>query len=76
MTFTVMIYSMGEVIGDGLQDGRTVGQTGVHKAVAEGLPGGGVGLPDLLGLGRRHEAGLEGDITDHVTMVVEHGNGG
>jgi hypothetical protein len=65
-----------QVVGDRLQDGRAVGQAGVDEAVAEGFAGGRVGLPDLLGLGGRHEAGLEGDITDHVTMVVEHGNGG
>jgi hypothetical protein len=65
-----------EMVGDGLKDGAALGIAGVHEAFAEGLAGGGRGLPDLLGLGRRHEAGLEGDITDHVTMVVEHGKNG
>jgi len=65
-----------EVVGDGLQDGAAFGEAGVHEAVGEGLAGGGGRLPDLFGLGRRHEAGLEGDITDHVTMVVEHGKKG
>ena len=65
-----------EVVGDGLQDGAAFGEPGVDEAVDEGLAGGGGRFPDLFGLGRRHEAGLEGDITDHVTMVVEHGKKG
>ena len=67
------IIGRSEMIGDRLQDGAALGVAGVHEAFAEGLACGGGRFPDLLGLGRRHEAGLEGDITDHVTMVVEHG---
>jgi hypothetical protein len=67
------VISGSEVVGDGLQDGAALGEAGVDEAVGEGLAGGGRRFPDLFGLGRRHEAGLEGDITDQITMVVEHG---
>ncbi len=62
-----------KMVGHGLEQGRPVDEARVQEGGGEGLAGGGMGLPELIGLGGVDEAGLKGDFADGVAVVVEHG---